>query len=77
MGFLLTLPPIWRLLQCLRRYKDTRNVFPHLINGGKYIMTIVSSAMLSRYRLYGSRSNLVLYIVFSIINATYACKPLL
>ncbi|GAO16878.1 hypothetical protein UVI_02011980 [Ustilaginoidea virens] len=72
MGFLLTLPPIWRLLQCLRRYKDTRNVFPHLINGGKYIMTIVSSAMLSRYRLYGSRSNLVLYIVFSIINATYA-----
>lgn len=29
--------PAWcRFVQCLRRFKDTRQVFPHLVNAGKY-----------------------------------------
>ena len=29
--------PLWlRLLQCLRRYYDTRDRFPHVVNAGKY-----------------------------------------
>lgn len=69
----MTLPPIWRFFQCLRRYKDTRNVFPHLVNGGKYIMTITATVMLSLYRINNSRTNLALYITFSVINGVYVC----
>ncbi|GJN85739.1 hypothetical protein PLIIFM63780_009310 [Purpureocillium lilacinum] len=71
LGFLMTLPPIWRFLQCLRRYKDTRNVFPHLVNGGKYTMTIVSSVILSLYRIHAGHTLLALFITFSIINSVY------
>lgn len=74
LGFLMTLPPIWRFFQCLRRYKDTRNVFPHLVNGGKYLMTIVSGVLLSLYRINNTRTNLALYITFSVINGVYVCK---
>ncbi|KAG5953861.1 hypothetical protein E4U53_001309 [Claviceps sorghi] len=73
LGFFLTLPPIWRFFQCLRRYRDTRNVFPHLVNGGKYIMTIVCAVVLSLYRINNTRSNLALFIGFSIINSVYVC----
>ncbi|KAG6195476.1 hypothetical protein E4U47_006377 [Claviceps purpurea] len=71
LGFFLTLPPIWRLFQCLRRYRDTRNVFPHLVNGGKYVMTIVAAVMLSLYRINHTTSNLALFIGFSVINSVY------
>ena len=30
------LPAWFRFAQCLRRYRDTREVFPHLVNAGKY-----------------------------------------
>lgn len=71
LGFFSTLPPIWRLLQCIRRYRDTRNVFPHLVNGGKYTMTIVSYVALSLYRIQESHSNLALFITFSTMNSVY------
>ncbi|CAK7224686.1 Xenotropic and polytropic retrovirus receptor 1 [Sporothrix bragantina] len=71
LGFFSTLPPIWRLLQCIRRYRDTRNIFPHLVNGGKYSMTIASYVMLSLYRIQESHSNLALFITFSTINSIY------
>ncbi|KID87626.1 exs [Metarhizium guizhouense ARSEF 977] len=71
LGFFMALPPLWRLFQCVRRYKDTCNVFPHLVNGGKYIMTILCTVMLSLYRINGTRSNLALYIAFSTINGIY------
>lgn len=74
MGFLAALPPIWRLLQCLRRYRDTRNIFPHLINGGKYTMTILAAVCLSLYRISGSHGNLALFITFSLVNSVYCCK---
>lgn len=74
MGFFMTLPAIWRLLQCLRRYHDTRNVFPHLVNGGKYVMTILSYVTLSLYRVEGTHTNLALYITTSLINAIYTCE---
>ncbi|KAJ2893851.1 signal transduction protein [Zalerion maritima] len=72
MGFLGALPPIWRALQCIRRYYDTRNVFPHLVNCGKYSMTIMSAVTLSMYRVQSARSNLALFIAFSTINGVYA-----
>ncbi|RBR22919.1 uncharacterized protein FIESC28_04217 [Fusarium coffeatum] len=71
LGFLTALPPIWRFLQCLRRYKDTRNVFPHLVNGGKYTMTILAAVMLSLYRIHDTTTHLALFITFSTINSVY------
>ncbi|KAI0183387.1 EXS family protein [Xylaria flabelliformis] len=71
LGFFSTLPAIWRALQCIRRYYDTKNVFPHLVNCGKYIMTILSYVTLSLYRINNTHSNLALFITFSTINGLY------
>ncbi|KAH8165864.1 hypothetical protein CIB48_g2367 [Xylaria polymorpha] len=71
LGFFSTLPAIWRALQCIRRYYDTKNVFPHLVNCGKYIMTILSYVTLSLYRIHNAHSNLALFIAFSTINGLY------
>lgn len=30
------LPAWFRFVQCLRRYRDTKRAFPHLVNAGKY-----------------------------------------
>lgn len=30
------LPAWFRFIQCLRRYRDTKRAFPHLVNAGKY-----------------------------------------
>ncbi|KAF7558672.1 hypothetical protein G7046_g5475 [Stylonectria norvegica] len=71
LGFLTALPPIWRFLQCMRRYKDTRNVFPHLVNGGKYTATILAAVMLSMFRMHNNRTHLALFVTFSTINGVY------
>lgn len=71
LGFFSTLPSIWRALQCIRRYADTKNIFPHLVNCGKYGATIMSYMTLSLYRINGSTTNLALFITFSIINSIY------
>ncbi|CAG2191037.1 PHO1 [Mytilus edulis] len=34
-----TLPAWFRFAQCLRRYRDTKMAFPHLVNAGKYSTT--------------------------------------
>ncbi|KAI9682550.1 MAG: hypothetical protein M1829_000343 [Trizodia sp. TS-e1964] len=70
-GFFATLPGIWRGLQCLRRYHDTGNVFPHLVNGGKYLMTILFYMTLSLYRIDPSDSLRALFITFATVNAIY------
>ncbi|KAI1391386.1 EXS-domain-containing protein [Hypoxylon trugodes] len=71
LGFFSALPPVWRALQCIRRYRDTGNIFPHLVNGGKYGMTIMSSVTLSLYRMGGNETTLGLFITFSIMNGIY------
>ncbi|OLN86879.1 SYG1-like protein [Colletotrichum chlorophyti] len=71
LGFFGALPPIWRFCQCLRRYKDTRNIFPHLVNGGKYTMSILAAMSLSIYRIHNTRGNLAMFITFSTVNAIY------
>lgn len=71
LGFLTTVPALWRFFQCLRRYKDTGNVFPHLVNGGKYSMTIISYVMLSIWRIDRTSTNMALFIFFSVVNSIY------
>lgn len=72
MGFLETLPPIWRFLQCGRRYADTGSAFPHLANMGKYSVTAVYYMLLSIYRINRIEKNRILFTVFAAINSIYS-----
>ena len=76
LGFFSTLPPIWRFLQCIRRYKDTRNAFPHLVNAGKYSATILMYMMLSLWRIDGTITYQALFVVFASVNTLYCCTSL-
>jgi hypothetical protein len=71
LGFFGALPPIWRFLQCIRRYKDTKNIFPHLVNCGKYMMSILAAVTLSVYRISPERTSLATFILFASVNAVY------
>jgi hypothetical protein len=71
LGFLSTLPGIWRALQCIRRFYDTRNIFPHLVNCGKYCFTILAGMSLSLWRIDRSTELMAVYILFATINGIY------
>ncbi|KAH8805812.1 signal transduction protein-like protein Syg1 [Xylogone sp. PMI_703] len=71
MGFFSTLPGIWRALQSLRRFHDTRNAFPHLANFGKYTATILYYVTLSLYRIEKTSRMQILFCVFAAVNAVY------
>ncbi|OCL14371.1 EXS-domain-containing protein [Glonium stellatum] len=71
LGFFSALPGIWRALQCVRRYYDTRNAFPHLANCGKYTATILYYTTLSIYRIEKTTQHKALFISFATINAIY------
>ena len=67
--FVACLPAWFRFAQCLRRYKDTRQAFPHLVNAGKYstaFFVVVFSTLgkvnsLIRQKLAFHRGGLVNY----------------
>ena len=71
LGFLTALPAVWRALQCLRRYYDTRNWFPHLANCAKYGCNILYYMTLSLYRMHINDNHKIVFIVFAAINAIY------
>lgn len=76
LGFLTTLPAILRFNQSLRRYRDTRNWFPHLANAAKYMGNILYYMMLSLYRIHLHSENKtqfkIAFIVFAAFNAVYS-----
>ncbi len=71
LGFFATLPAIWRACQCIRRYYDSRNWFPHLANCGKYTFSILYYMSLSLYRIDKTTSLHGLFIFFATVNALY------
>ncbi|KAK6517013.1 hypothetical protein TWF506_006891 [Arthrobotrys conoides] len=72
LGFFTALPSIWRLLQCFRRYHDTRNAFPHLANAAKYGCGILYYMTLSMWRIdKGNESIKAAFIIFAGVNAFY------
>ncbi|KDN50194.1 hypothetical protein RSAG8_01530, partial [Rhizoctonia solani AG-8 WAC10335] len=69
----LTALPSWiRLVQCIRRYIDSKNRI-HLINGGKYTAGIVSYVAYYGWRHYGSHRDfrMGVWILFATINSCY------
>ena len=50
------LPAWFRFAQCLRKWRDTRKVFPHLLNAGKYSTTFVTVLFSTLNALYSDGS---------------------
>lgn len=75
LGFFTCLPAVWRFLQCIRRYKDSGNWFPHLANCAKYTGNIMYYMTLSLYRLNirtdNARTYRTVFIVFACLNGIY------
>ncbi|KJE90575.1 xenotropic and polytropic murine leukemia virus receptor xpr1 [Capsaspora owczarzaki ATCC 30864] len=73
------LPAFWRLMQCLRRYRDTKAKFPHLVNAGKYSATIMVGIFSSLDAYYreshpGSSWNAfrTIWVICASISAVYS-----
>ncbi|KAJ5689214.1 hypothetical protein N7462_003606, partial [Penicillium macrosclerotiorum] len=71
LGFFTCLPAVWRAFQCIRRYVDTKNAFPHLLNLGKYIFSVLYYATLSMYRIDKHTRFQASFITFALLNAVY------
>lgn len=63
------LPAWFRFAQCLRRYRDTKLVFPHIVNAGKYSTSFFTALFSTLYHvqkeLYGDdqrQSNVYFYL---------------
>lgn len=56
MGFLSALPSYWRFMQCVRRYLDSNDKFPHLLNAGKYASGMLYNGALCTYRISFTQS---------------------
>ncbi|KAI6829581.1 hypothetical protein KC340_g7248 [Hortaea werneckii] len=71
LGFFQTLPGIWRLFQCLRRYYDS-GLWTHLANGLKYTATISQYVSLSLWRIAKPNYSLeALFIACATMNSCY------
>lgn len=71
LGFCSALPAIWRALQCIRRYADSGDKYPHLANCGKYLMTIAYYTTLSLFRIHNHPATKASFIVFAALNGVY------
>ena len=49
------LPAWFRFAQCLRRYRDSREAFPHLVNAGKYSTTFLAVLFATLRNYNGSK----------------------
>ncbi|KLT45695.1 EXS-domain-containing protein [Cutaneotrichosporon oleaginosum] len=72
-ALLAALPPLSRLIQCLKRYYDS-GLYIHLINGGKYCSSILSACLFVYWR--GQEKPLdgapfVVWIIFATVSSVY------
>ncbi|EDO17705.1 hypothetical protein Kpol_1033p8 [Vanderwaltozyma polyspora DSM 70294] len=66
------LPNFWRFLQCLRRYADSRDAFPHLPNAVKYAVGVAFSYTFCKFRLAKDHSTTKsIFIIVSLVNSCY------
>ena len=71
LGFFNALPAIWRALQCLRRYNDSKAWMPHIPNFGKYCATCLMYATLSLFRTNENITTEAIFITCAIVNSIY------
>ncbi|CAJ0634333.1 13445_t:CDS:2 [Entrophospora sp. SA101] len=66
------IPATIRMIHCLRRYHDTRKVFPHLINALKYLSTMIPLWALYFDRIQGNHFVYTTLIISQTIATLYA-----
>ncbi|XP_061695487.1 xenotropic and polytropic retrovirus receptor 1 homolog isoform X4 [Syngnathoides biaculeatus] len=71
------LPAWFRFIQCLRRYRDTKRAFPHLINAGKYSTSFFVVTFAALYSTHKAQSYddakifFYLYVTCLVISSCY------
>ncbi|KAK4877227.1 hypothetical protein RN001_009733 [Aquatica leii] len=73
------LPAWFRFAQCLRRYRDTKEVFPHFANAAKYATSFFVVIFTSLYHMHATENKVVtenpffyFWIAASLISSCYA-----
>ncbi|ODN94664.1 hypothetical protein L198_04805 [Cryptococcus wingfieldii CBS 7118] len=75
-AIIVCLPALSRLIQCLKRYNDSK-LYIHLINAGKYASVMTQLCLFVWWRNQGSRNNnasFIVWVIFAFFSATYACS---
>lgn len=72
LGFFTAFPAVLRAFQCLRRFSDSGNWFPHMANFAKYCGNIAYYTTLSLYRIDRSNPYRAAFITFAALNALYS-----
>jgi len=68
-----TVVPGWiRFLQCLRRYYNTHNFNPHLLNAGKYLVGIVSVLLGTFAKVNGHFLLRIIWIISLVATTSYS-----
>lgn len=71
--------PAWiRFAQCLRRYHDTKEAFPHLVNAGKYASTffvVIFGTLRNYYKGIIIKTNAKMYIATVFLIRRFLCGP--
>uniref|UniRef100_A0A3Q1HBZ8 Xenotropic and polytropic retrovirus receptor 1a n=1 Tax=Anabas testudineus TaxID=64144 RepID=A0A3Q1HBZ8_ANATE len=73
------LPAWFRFIQCLRRYRDTKRAFPHLVNAGKYSTTFFAVTFEALYKTHEAENHadhhtkvfFYLFLCCSVISSFY------
>ncbi|CAH2311396.1 xenotropic and polytropic retrovirus receptor 1 [Pelobates cultripes] len=64
--------PAWlRFIQCLRRYRDTKRAFPHLVNAGKYSTTFFMVTFAALYTTHKDRDHSDFQVFFYLWIVSY------
>ncbi|KAM4642753.1 solute carrier family 53 member 1 [Discoglossus pictus] len=73
--------PAWlRFIQCLRRYRDTRRAFPHLVNAGKYATTffmVTFAALYSTHKVQNHSDAQVFFYLWIVCYFISSCYTLI
>ncbi|XP_020513497.1 xenotropic and polytropic retrovirus receptor 1 homolog isoform X1 [Labrus bergylta] len=71
------LPAWFRFVQCLRRYRDTKRAFPHLVNAGKYSTSFFAVTFAALYSTHKAENHadtqifLYLYVSCLLVSSCY------
>lgn len=65
------LPAVIRFIQCVRRFQDSGDAFPHLVNAGKYSTSLLKAAAQRQFRLQQNEFNFILWIGSETFSSAY------
>ncbi|BEI88828.1 uncharacterized protein CcaverHIS019_0201900 [Cutaneotrichosporon cavernicola] len=72
-ALLAVLPPLSRLIQCLKRYHDS-GLYIHLINGGKYCSSILTACLFVYWRSQAKPlegAPFIVWVIFATVSSAY------